>query len=658
MGISLALLINVQVFAQGKQANNWYFGHRAGITFQQGSPPVALLDGQSISPGEAGTACMSDKDGNLLFYSDGKTIYNKNHQVMTNGDNVGSPTTQGGMIVQNPGNENRYYFFNFATTGPPPSPYKFQYSIIDMSNGVGVVLPDQKKIFLYLNTTFHLSAVLHENMEDVWVAVHGLGINSFIAFRVTASGVITTPEISYAGTSYLGNVGYMKISSDGKWLGVGNYYDFLTELYRFDNSTGIVSNQNVVTIPVPAWGVEFSPDNTRFYAQGGYLSFYQYDLTSGDPVQIAASAVRLSTEPFGSGALQLGPDGKIYVGFLANDGYLGVIHDPDKKGLLCNFEFHAVYLEGRTYLDGLPVFMQSYMRNPEFTTSQYCSGTPTQFNIANTNGIDSVYWKFKDFVNMPNDTSTLLSPAYTFSGPGTYYPELTVYSGLLHKTVKDTVVIYQLPTPQLGSDTMFCPGAAIALTLNAGPGDTYNWNGNFTPGSQTLAVTDTGTYFVRVRQHGCTGYDTIQVGSYPPATADITNAQFNNSNCNQADGSITGMVFGAVIPFDVVWHNSESVEMGNAPDLLNVPAGSYTATVNFGSSCSQKFGPYSISDNNATQIADVLPTPDHCNQGMGLLEVLPASGNPADFLYSLDGGPYQANSGLFTGLGEASITLA
>ena len=646
-------------FSQGKQANNWYFGNEAGITFQQGSPPIALTDGKSSSPVETGTACISDENGNLLFYSDGKTIWNKNHDIMTNGNNMGTWTSQGGMIVQDPGNENRYYFFNFATTGISATPYKFQYSVIDMANGIGEVLPDQKGNFLYLNTSFHLSAVLHENMEDVWVVTHGLGINGFLSFRVTDSGVVTTPEISYAGTSYILNVGYMKISSDGKWLGVGNFFDYLTELYHFDNSTGIVSNQNVVTIPRAAWGVEFSPDNTKFYAHGGYIDFYQYDLTSGDPVQIAASGVQLANDYFGPGALQLGPDGKIYVGFRGNDGYLGVIHDPDKKGRFCNFEFHAVYLDGKTYLDGLPVFMQSYMRNPEFTTSQYCSGSPTQFNIVNTNGIDSVYWKFKDFGTMPNDTSTQLSPAYTFSGPGTYYPELTVYSGLLHKTVKDTVVIYPLPTPQLGRDTLFCPNTPINLTLNAGSGDTYNWNGNFTPGSQTLAVTDTGTYFVRVRQHGCSGYDTIQVGSYPPATVDITNAQFNNSNCNQADGSITGMVFWADPSFDVVWHNAEGIEVGNAPDLLNVPAGSYTATVNFGSSCSQEFGPYSITDNNATQITDVLPTPDHCNQGMGGLSALPASGNPADFLYSLNGAPYQANGGVFPGLtdGEYHISL-
>ncbi|HAH59452.1 MAG TPA: hypothetical protein DCL86_15005, partial [Bacteroidales bacterium] len=175
--VFLAFVLHIHAFSQGKQANNWYFGIFAGITFQQGSPPVALLNSQCESPSNTGTATISDKNGNLLFYSDGVTIWNKNHQVMTNGNNMGTWSTQGAMIVQDPGNESRYYFFNFMTTGLTATPYKFQYSLIDMTNGPGEVLPDKKGILLYLNTTHHLSAVLHENMEEVWVVTHGWGIN-------------------------------------------------------------------------------------------------------------------------------------------------------------------------------------------------------------------------------------------------------------------------------------------------------------------------------------------------------------------------------------------------------------------------------------------------------------------------------------------------
>ena len=151
--------------------------------------------------------------------------------------------------------------------------------------------------------------------------------------------------------------------------------------------------------------------------------------------------------------------------------YLCVINNPNEAGVACNYDPEGVYLESGYCSVDFPSFIQSYLNDPEYATVQNFAGQPTQFNIANTNGIDSVYWKFKDFSNMPNDTSTLLSPAYTFSGPGTYYPELTVYSGLLHKTVKDTVVISPLPTPQLGADILFCPGAPIILTLDAGPGE-------------------------------------------------------------------------------------------------------------------------------------------------------------------------------------------
>ncbi|MDX9909553.1 MAG: PKD domain-containing protein, partial [Mariniphaga sp.] len=591
---SIVFVNNEPAYAQGKRANNWYFGIYAGLSFNTGSPPEVLYDGQT-NFAAVGASSISDEDGNLLFYSNGAQIWNKEHNNLQNSNNIGWGSTQGAIFVPDPGNDNLYYYFNFGMDSP--NVFDFRYSIIDLrlDNGLGGVLPGKKNIHLLEDPSYHLSAVHHANGEDVWVVAHTLGNNTYYSYKITVSG-IELPIVSNVGSVFQNLHGYLKISPNGKKIAAaqsGDYNNNFCEILDFNTGTGIISETNLIRTPRPSAAVEFSPDNSKLYTNGhGINSFFQYDLNAGSPDEILASETLLIYEYTPEGALQLGPDGKIYCA--TSSYHIGVIHEPNKAGLECDYERYSIYVgDGRFVGEGLPSFIQSYLNDPEYATTQHCAGQPTHFAIANTNGIDSVYWKFKDFGNMPNDTSTQLNPAYTFSGPGTYYPELTVYSGLLHKTVKDTVVIYPLPTPQLGSDTLFCPGAAIALTLNAGPGDTYNWNGNFTPGSQTLAVTDTGTYFVRVRQHGCSGYDTIQVSSYPPATADITNAQFNNSNCNQADGSITGMAFGAVIPFGVVWHNAEGIEVGNAPDLLNVPAGSYTATVNFGSSCSQEFGPYS-----------------------------------------------------------------
>ncbi len=74
------------LYAQNKQANNWYFGNNAGITFNtpDGSPQ-AVFDGQ-INQYE-GCASISDYNGNLLFYTDGVTVWNSMHDTMPNGNN-------------------------------------------------------------------------------------------------------------------------------------------------------------------------------------------------------------------------------------------------------------------------------------------------------------------------------------------------------------------------------------------------------------------------------------------------------------------------------------------------------------------------------------------------------------------------------------------
>ncbi|MCY7408654.1 MAG: hypothetical protein LH473_00130, partial [Chitinophagales bacterium] len=68
----------------------------------------------TLSPMSQREACavMSDTAGNLLFYKDGDTIWNKNHQMMANGFGVGcESSSNGAVIVPNPGNDSIYYLF-------------------------------------------------------------------------------------------------------------------------------------------------------------------------------------------------------------------------------------------------------------------------------------------------------------------------------------------------------------------------------------------------------------------------------------------------------------------------------------------------------------------------------------------------------------------
>ena len=73
----LILLLPFIGFSQG-EFNNWYFGNKAGITFNSGLP-VVLTDGQMLV--KRASVCVSDSLGNLLFYSDGDQVWNRNHQA-------------------------------------------------------------------------------------------------------------------------------------------------------------------------------------------------------------------------------------------------------------------------------------------------------------------------------------------------------------------------------------------------------------------------------------------------------------------------------------------------------------------------------------------------------------------------------------------------
>src|SRR5689334_11248705 len=103
-------------FGQG-QANVWYMGNGAGLDFGC-VPPCVMQDGNVglyTFTGE-GVGSISDANGNLLFYTNGNIVYNKNHASMTNGTGLkGNGTTmQTGTIVPKIGSATQYYIITPA----------------------------------------------------------------------------------------------------------------------------------------------------------------------------------------------------------------------------------------------------------------------------------------------------------------------------------------------------------------------------------------------------------------------------------------------------------------------------------------------------------------------------------------------------------------
>lgn len=142
--IIILVAICCRGFSQGYD-NNWVFGDSAGLSFNTGEP---VSFESSMLTFEA-CASISDSTGNLLFYTNGEKVWNKNHELMQNGDSLhlggltlfGSNYTQGVIILPYPENENLYYIFYLTDYVVPEDNFGIEYSIVDMEldGGLGAV---------------------------------------------------------------------------------------------------------------------------------------------------------------------------------------------------------------------------------------------------------------------------------------------------------------------------------------------------------------------------------------------------------------------------------------------------------------------------------------------------------------------------------------
>ncbi len=366
-----------------KQGNIWYFGSHAGLDFN-GGIPVVLNNGQTQTLGcpgchAEGTSVMADSLGNLLFYTDGKTVWNKYHAIMQNGSGLLSniSSTQSSLIIPQPGSSRFYYLFTVDDFYFDNLQYGFRYSIVDMclGNGVGGVISDKKNILILDNVCEKLTAVKHANGIDYWIVVHKFNSNAFYVYPLTSNGIgspiitnigsINGPNGTGIGTSQ----GQLKASPNGQKLALvaGNANPGIAECFDFNNNTGVVSNV-ISLVTNPNWGyygASFSPDNSKLYVSVALNGngIYQFDLNAGggNPTTIVSSQTLIAGN-YNYLGLQLANNGKIYVArspFVGNT-FLGVINSPNNIGASCSYVNNAIDLNGHDVSYGFPNFVDSY----------------------------------------------------------------------------------------------------------------------------------------------------------------------------------------------------------------------------------------------------------------------------------------------------------
>jgi hypothetical protein len=522
--VSMTIGINC---ANGKQNNIWYFGNKNGLDFNY-TPPKPLYDSQMYST--EGSSSIADEDGKLLFYSNGEKIWNREHQIMLNGDNLlgNRSSVQACIIVPYPEHPNQYLVFaldsqeSYWHNG-------LTYNIVDMNmgNGLGAVI--DKNVSLGKINAEGITATYHHNQKDIWIVVCNTIVKSYYAYLITKDGV-QAPIISTIGDYTYGVFGALKFSPNGKKLSAINYTYFPEhhiELFDFNNETGVLSNYMSFPLKLDdgPFGIEFSPDNSKLYVSITWVPFspgriIQYDLNEVSYQRIKDSYYEvavLNTDTDISninswGEMQLGPDGKIYVG--GNGWYdistkISVISEPNYAKADCKLiiEYWKFSVDYGAW--GLPNQLIPINQLSPLTIQGQRNVCPKQivsYQISNRQDYLTNEWEVIGDASIINKTPTEIT--LVFNSEGEVILKSSIKTLCANSSNELKIKVEKLKA-SLGQDVLICKNETAILKLDA-EFQSYRWSNGSNTG--ILVVEQPGKYWVTAyTKEGCMVSDTIEI---------------------------------------------------------------------------------------------------------------------------------------------------
>ncbi len=407
----------------------WAFGNYGGLNFNNGTPSPTHTEMVS----ESGCASVADPvTGNLLFYSNGDKVWNANHQLMPDGqDLLNNPVSQSLQcvcivpVINTPG---QYYIFSLNglnSQGSPLTDGTLFYSIVDMSlnNGLGNVVTTKKKVRLSSDTiSSAMIAIPGNNCGNIWLMVHSYSTSRFMAYHITKDGIDATPVVSDDLINMSRNNALLAVSPDRRKIAITNAdIPNGTLVGQFDAATGQVSDVIRFSGSKGQFtGVCFSPDNTKLYlaSLGRGTSIFQYDLST-----FTAADITLSEQ-----SIVAGRSGEFYSLKLYNDTVytyqytspifgglrsISRINQPNLSGSACDYQADVLQLMDDTISLGRSFPNEVVLSLPPDTTftltldSVVCKA---DFTLSAPSGFDTYQW---------NDGTSTANR--TITAPGTYW---------------------------------------------------------------------------------------------------------------------------------------------------------------------------------------------------------------------------------------------
>jgi hypothetical protein len=442
---------------------------------------------------ESTVAVATDPAGDLLFYTNGCAVSDRQHQIMPGGEGLnpgditgrvcpqkGYIVPQGAMTLPAPGHAERHVLLHLGASYDPARKLRLgplYYTEIDMNlrNGLGDVV--SKNNVLLAGDLGAFTAVRHGNGRDWWVLAPEFGGEVWHAFLLGPDGFFALPPqfLPLPNRPCEKHIGTAASLQGDR---VAHWGDCKVTVLDFDRCSGTLGGILELPAPthwIPGGGVAFSPSGRYLYATSQNVLF-RADLQPEPPETTRLDTVRFSYDPLKKSILVVpgntfhvllnGPDGRIYGNTPSRAGHLHVLHNPDSKSISTSaLDFRA---------RGLPLPVANVRTLPHLPHYRL---TALPDSPCDTLGIVGV-------AEVPPDLEFRVSPnparhSLLVECPGC--PDGAPLRAALHNIQGSQVRTVVHPGPVLRMDTHGLPPGVYALQL---------WQGGHYAGTKRVVLTD------------------------------------------------------------------------------------------------------------------------------------------------------------------------
>nr|MBK9653371.1 T9SS type A sorting domain-containing protein [Bacteroidota bacterium] len=331
--------------------------------YDNGTATYQYLDSSELLMGVV-SALIADSAGQLIFYTNGFRIGNKNldlipgtdtldYTSITNNWPYGQPIANGAFFLPSLSNPNEILLFhkdwqiknflNFLTF----TSYNTWYTTLDktMNNGLGGLVSRNNILYNSEICRDGFQAVKHANGRDYWIVLQDDDTSTFITFLYTPTGFYGPFFQSMNFPIYRASGNNSIFNRQGTKYATICWNNNLM-LFDFDRCTGQFTYNNQVDTTWLFLGPIFcfSGNGNKIYRSNLNDQIYQYDTADVD-FNISRDTVAVYDGYFDGDStkfstMYLAADDKIYINSAI--GYQHVIKNPDITGVACNVVQHII----------------------------------------------------------------------------------------------------------------------------------------------------------------------------------------------------------------------------------------------------------------------------------------------------------------------------